>query len=128
MATVEGLVMSIVGLYLRTTFVGTDKNAVVAETHDRVLGSVETEDGTTVLSNVGFHIPKTFRVPRHGKGKRITVLLSQFVAKEKVKKFHIRSMTGGTLELWFGDTDVAADADYSIGVTDLAEFAKGGTD
>ena len=34
--TVFGLVMEIGGLWLKTTFVGVDKNAQVAETHDRV--------------------------------------------------------------------------------------------
>ena len=139
MATVYGLVMDIAGLYLRTSFVGADRNAKVSETHDRVLGAVIDEDDNVIISNVGLHVPIGF-LPRHnGRGQKIEVALSVLVAGLKDKKFHIRSTTkggalstGGTLELWYGDNgDVAAEANYKNGkITDpeaLAKLSRGTT-
>ena len=129
--TVFGLVMEIGGLWLKTTFVGVDKNAQVAETHDRVLGAVmdgEFGDANVVLSHVGLHIPLSLGVPRHTRnsGEKRNISLTQLVSQEKVKKYFIRGMHRGTLELWYGEVDVAAEADYSGGGDDVFAFAKAG--
>jgi|TARA_Y100000310_G_scaffold23200_1_gene22179 hypothetical protein len=130
--TVFGLVMDIGGLWLKTTFVGVDTNAQVAETHDRVLGAVmdgEGRDANVVLSHVGIHIPLSLGVPRHGRfGEKRNISLTQLVSQEKVKKLFIRGMHSGTLELWYGEVDVAADADYSRGGDDVFAFAKASAD
>jgi hypothetical protein len=128
MAAFFGLVMDIGGLWLRTSFIGEDKDAQVAETHDRVLGTVydgEDRDANVVLSNVGLHIPKSLGVPRHNNrsGVKKNLKLTQVVSREKVKKFFIRGMHGGTLELWYGEVDVAAKATYGGGADDLFAYA-----
>ena len=86
-------------------------------------------DANVVLSNVGLHIPLSLGVPRHGRsGETRNINLTQLVSREKVKKLFIRGMRSGTLELWYGEVDVAAEADYSRGGDDVFAWAKASAD